>query len=130
MAFGKPDFTDTVTEAEKVALRQRISSLGGMYCWPYKGPAGFNQKTVHRFCVDTKHSHVREWQKVRLSMKGQPTYLKLSILHRWWLKNTTAEEQTQQEALVQGTYVQVYNYLGALRRGGQLDENNRVRKWI
>jgi len=95
--------------------------------WPLKGPAGFDQAKVFRYCVDTQHPEVAEWQQVRLSMKGKPTHEKLAILKTWWDKHRSNQGDMGVDT---ATYVQVYNYLGALRRGGQLDDNNQVRKYI
>lgn len=96
-----------------------------MDIWPEDGPKGFAARVVHRFCVDTKHPEVATWQEVRLSMKGKPTTEKLDILWAWYKKNEDSEGNGAYAA-----YVQVYNYLGALRRGGQLGSNNEVRKHL
>lgn len=77
--------------------------------------AGYAPSTVQLFCVQDK-----AWQKVRLSMKGMPTHEKLDTLAVWW---DTMGGGFKVE-------VQVGNYLGALRRGGQLDAENRVRKYL
>lgn len=126
--WGVPDY-DATSEAEQEvtkraeALRETLRSDGHMDRWPFCGPAGFDKETVHKYCVDTSHPHVAAWQKVRLSMKGKPTHEKLAILLDWNNKGVADPE------LATATLVQVYNYLGALRRGGQLDEQNRVRKY-
>ena len=104
--------------------------------WPYIGPAGFDIPTVRRYCVDTSHPEVAEWQQVRLSMKGKSTHEKLAILKAWWDKHIITSEIPAGVVPIKRTpwgyavYVQVYNYLGALRRGGQLDEHNCIRKYI
>ena len=127
MAWNKPDFTDIVTEAEYDALSARIKAATkgeGLDRWPFVGPAGFDHATVKRYCVDTSYEEVAEWQRVRLSMKGVPTYEKLAILKAHWDKH-----KVHDGSVTTACHVQVYNYLGALRRGGQLDANNRVRRW-
>lgn len=131
MAWNKPDFTDIVTEAEYEALSVRIKAATngeGLDRWPFTGPAGFDHATVKRYCVDTSYEEVAEWQRVRLSMKGVPTHEKLAILKAWWDKNPKAGLADYSDVSY-SCFVQVYNYLGALRRGGQLDANNRVRRW-
>ena len=59
-----------------------------------------------------------DWQLLRVSMKGLSTWLKLLVLHRYYF-NTAG-----------GTIIwcRVDNYLGALRRGGQLDKDYMVVK--
>lgn len=110
------------------ALREELQAQGHMYQWPYKGPDGFDQATVYRYCVDTSHPEVARWQEVRRSMKGVPTHKKLEILYEWYYSWTeSCEDGTH---ISHSCIVQVYNYLGALRRGGQLNDANQIRKYI
>ena len=90
-----------------------------MHEWPKhrRVERGYPPADVQKHCV-----HNPKWQLVRLSMKGKPTAEKLDILSTWW--------ETQLGYAPYATEVQVGNYLGALRRGGQLDSENRVRKYI
>lgn len=130
--WGVPDYdTNEVIDIDKLhtSLCQRYGE-DIMLKWPYDGPAGFDHATVRRYCVDTSHDEVAEWQRVRLSMKGKYTHEKLAILHNWWLKHTIEYENMGKNVFETETFahVQVYNYLGALRRGGQLDDHNRIRK--
>ena len=85
-----------------------------------------------------------EWQKVRLSMKGQDTFQKIRTLETFWDRqmheahkiesaewsgtNSHQANEARANALKWATEVQVGNYLGALRRGGQLDNENKIRK--
>ena len=94
--------------------------------------AGYSPQDVRMHCVENS-----EWQKVRLSMKGGDTYEKLQILEAWWDKQMTeatklfggtSAGESRAHALVWATQVQVGNYLGAIRRGGQLDNENKIRK--
>lgn len=87
--------------------------------WPakYRVSPGYPPNVVQAVCVDDD-----DWQRIRLSMKGVPTHRKLAILKAWWDKQYSVEPYY--------TEVQVGNYLGALRRGGQLDMFNRVRKYL
>ena len=91
---------------------------GFLFEWPkeYSVQAGYPPQEVRRYCV--LHS---AWQRTRLSMKGKPTHEKLAILKAWW-------DREKSEGYI--TEVQVGNYLGALRRGGQLDDRNQIRKYI
>jgi hypothetical protein len=82
---------------------------------------GYEPATVQKICVQD-----RWWQEFRLSMKGKPTRIKLDMCAMWYDGETAhSAERTKWER-----EVQVGNYLGALRRGGQLDDSNQVRKYI
>jgi hypothetical protein len=119
--WGRPDFKeDAAVDAQAVVLRSQLEAAGKISAWHLEGPAGFNIPTVRYHCVDTSRKIVADWQQVRLSMKGKDTTEKLSILKAWWDKDENEDNES--------VFVQVYNYLGALRRGGQLDSLNRVRK--
>jgi hypothetical protein len=65
-----------------------------------------------------KHIPDREWQEVRLSMKGMPTLDKLHTLELWWDENEQNWSST----------VQIVNYLNALKRGGQLSVDGDVQR--
>lgn len=119
--WGKPDF-DTSEKIDYESLWARIRAEGGMTEWPsdLRVERGYTPSDVQKYCVrdDT-------WQKRRLSMKGLPTHKKLAILRDWWFN---APRLGGYDTHV--VEVQVGNYLGALRRGGQLNERNQVRKYI
>lgn len=55
------------------------------------------------------------WQRFRLSLKGLDTEKKLERLAQWPIRGR--EDQ-----------VRVWNYLNALKRGGQLDLEGRVQR--
>jgi hypothetical protein len=78
--------------------------------------SGYNPQDVQRYCVQAPR-----WQKFRLSLKGLPTELKLALLAMYYNDNSRPYSKWERE-------VQVGNYLGALRRGGQLDMQNRVKR--
>lgn len=77
---------------------------------------GYSKDDVQFFVVRST-----QWQKVRLSMKGKPTHEKLQTLKDYW--------DRYHPVVPVCTEIQIGNYLGALRRGGQLDALNRVRKY-
>src|SRR5947208_287754 len=85
---------------------------------------GYPPEVVQRWCV-----HEAEWQEFRIQLKGKPTAVKLQFLEKWY-------DGTAYQGLAGNLYskwqreVQVGNYLGALRRGGQLDSNNQVRRYL
>jgi hypothetical protein len=121
-----------VTEAEIQALHYRIWSENreALVEWPHNNEveAGYHPYLVQEHCVRNE-----DWQRIRLSMKGIPTHEKLLVLKRWWDKKL-AEVRGQTFSADNNpfypTQIQVGNYLGALRRGGQLDDRNRIRKYI
>ena len=65
----------------------------------------------------------REWQQFRVSMKGLSTKEKLFMLEQWLL-------DSRADVGVPAYYdeVRVNNYIGALKRGGQLDNELNVRR--
>lgn len=90
-----------------------------MNSWPAdkQVQAGYSPSIVREHCVEN-----RPWQVFRISLKGKPTAIKLIELNKWW------ENHYHQNPFI--TEVQVGNYLGALRRGGQLDMQNQVKRYI
>lgn len=118
------------------ALRAGLRAAGKLDRWDNekrKCQAGYSPHDVKIHCVQNG-----EWQKIRLSMKGVDTSEKLAILEAWWDKQMAAAESMicsgvhtealRGNALMRATEIQVGNYLGALKRGGQLDDENRIRK--
>jgi hypothetical protein len=92
-----------------------------MQKWPFDEPAGYSPQIVQDAIKD------KEWQKFRLSLKGVPTDRKLDML----MEYRERQRRTHwAEILPKKVEVQIANYLGALRRGGQLGPNNEVRKYI
>jgi len=66
-----------------------------------------------------------QWQCFRVAMKGLSTYDKLKMLHEYWYIHVTAESHGLSK---QTSIVRINNYIGALRRGGQLDKDFVVAK--
>ena len=65
-----------------------------------------------------------EWQRFRVSMKGQSTAMKLARLDLRYV----AAQNAPQEADWELEKIRIDNYILALRRGGFLDENYRIVK--
>lgn len=123
------------------SLRAGLRAVGKPDRWDNeKRPCsrGYNPHDVRIHCVDNG-----AWQKIRLSMKGVDTYEKLMILEAWWDKQMAEADRLfesyhlhggsendahRANALLWATEVQVGNYLGAIRRGGQLNDDNLIRK--
>lgn len=129
--WGVPDY-DTSEGVDYEGLHRRIrkEDPDALLAWPireYPVRPGYDRDMIQVHCVKDKR-----WQEVRLSMKGKPTHEKLGILKAWWDKELrgvtfTPGVKPQKLMIVE---IQVGNYLGALRRGGQLDNQNRVRKYL
>lgn len=61
------------------------------------------------------------WQKFRVSLRGLTTQEKLFLLNR---RKQATNLLDDNEAMLEA--VRIDNYIGALRRGGQLDEQYRI----
>lgn len=135
MPWGGRDDMTVVTLEEQKVLWERAKAEHYPWFWDnekYKVQAGYPPEDVQRYCVNSP-----SWQKIRLSMKGQPTCMKLAILIAWWKQQTSIQlaeyGMKPAEEFNKHCYYyecQIGNYLGALRRGGQLDDQNRIRKWL
>ncbi len=132
--WGKPDFDESeeaTIDYEALHRRIKAEDSDALIQWPireYPVRPGYARDLVQAYCVRHKR-----WQEVRLSMKGKATHEKLAILKRWWdseLKDISyvagIDAKPEKWFVVE---IQIGNYLGALRRGGQLDEHNRVRRY-
>lgn len=121
------------------SLRAGLVAAGRVDRWDHdkrKCARGYSPHDVRIHCVENT-----AWQKIRISMKGIDTVDKLDTLIDWWDKQmaeadfiaasgvtVTGTHLIRADALRHATEVQVGNYLGALRRGGQLDDQDRIRK--
>lgn len=81
-------------------------------CWVIKIESPTRMEII-KYAVNN-----HEWQKFRLSLKGKSTFDKLTALDRWI-------EQSEDKYIA---YIQVNNYLGALKRGGQVSAKGEVLK--
>ncbi|MGL5079030.1 MAG: hypothetical protein ACRDBG_24795 [Waterburya sp.] len=79
----------------------------------------YSPKEVVEYCVNDA-----VWQTCRLSMKGVNTNEKLRILRGWRAKNELANNGVVDRRC----QVQIDNYINALKRGGQIDMQNKVAK--
>lgn len=85
-----------------------------MNSWPYR-LTSYSPYEVTEYCVQDQ-----TWQQFRLSMKGETTRTKLKMLCGYYLKHLPQ--------LGRKVEVQVSNYLNALKRGGQLDMDLKVKR--
>jgi hypothetical protein len=61
------------------------------------------------------------WQALRTSMKGLPTYSKIHLCRTWL-------EEREAGGVDRVARVCVHNYIGALKRGGQLSADGEILK--
>ncbi len=95
-----------------------------VYKWPYP-VMSITQDDIACAVAD------ENWQSFRMSLKGLPTDVKLAkLLSRYETASRIAnmEPTTLHLEAWKRTRIQVWNYLNALRRGGQLDGTYTVRR--
>lgn len=68
---------------------------------------------------------VEEWQQFRVSMKGLSTKEKIYCLEWWYLNRVQFVSKSETRRL---NLIRVNNYLGALKRGGQLNSELQIVK--
>ena len=122
---------------DKKFSREQIKEMRDRYCvgldsteevqdlqkWIHTISQGWKNDYI-RFCVYESMSHLY-WQQFRVSMKGMSTFEKLVMLHNYGKAHFVNNEDW---ALRKVEKCRIDNYIGALRRGGQLDENCMVIK--
>lgn len=87
--------------------------------WEY----GYNQPSHSdvRFAV-YKADDVRDWQLMRVALKGLTTIEKLYLLGHYYNDRVmNSADQLFNFTQAHLAYIRVHNYLGALKRGGQLN---------
>jgi len=103
--------------------RMQAIAEGHVSVWRYEVKY-CSPEEVTKYCVKDAN-----WQEFRLSLKGLSTYVKLANLERWRMRH--AEQATTQsgvEKVPRRVEVQIDNYIGALKRGGQLGMDLKVRR--
>lgn len=73
-------------------------------------PLNYSKDEVKDYCKEA------EWQRIRLSLKGLSTELKLDRLSAYAMKHHTDLNRVPRKIRVQ-----IDNYINALKRGGLLD---------
>lgn len=123
--WGVPDFLPSESvDREAELMRTSLAKAGKVVAFQHNElvERGYSQPLVQIHCVRNS-----AWQDVRLSMKGKNTVEKLEIIHAYW------DKWYGKLGITPSGYdicaIQIGNYLGALRRGGQLDDSNRLRKY-
>lgn len=120
------DDSDVGGRQVSAELRRQLAAQGKITGWDNENRrvvAGYSPSDVKKHCVMND-----EWQGIRLSMKGVDTYRKLEILEAWWDQNLVYDSDFGTYEALWSTEVQVGNYLGALVRGGQLNNERQIRK--
>lgn len=126
-----PDYdVNEVIDYEGLHQRIRKEDPNAMLSWPireYPVRPSYSRHLVQDYCV-----HNAQWQRLRLSLKGKPTHVKLRTLKEYWDKQMEGVEVEvgRKPEKLHMVEIQVGNYLGALRRGGQLDGLNKIRKYL
>lgn len=108
-----------IKEIERIGGRIAREDLHSITGWgaallPWNFREDYSNELV-RFAV-YEASTAEGWQKFRVSMKGLSTNEKLYAL-AWW--SIHHEEDSY-------TVIRINNYLGALKRGGQLDSDLNI----
>lgn len=85
--------------------------------WPHR-VGSYTPDEVQRYCVQDG-----AWQIFRMSLKGLSTPAKLARLDARRTQHIAEYGVMQRYAAVQ-----IDNYINALRRGGQLDLDNKVQR--
>lgn len=97
--------------------------------WIYDAKEGWPQSHVQHYCVEDP-----AWQAIRKKMKGMTTVEKLATLKAWRDYNLASSndpklpDAERNWVLEERTQCQIDNYLGALRRGGILNEQNLIKR--
>lgn len=129
--WGVPDYNvDEDIDYEGLHARILEEDPSAILEWPikkYPVRPGYDLMSVNIYCVQDK-----DWQRVRLSLKGLPTHKKLAMLVSYWeshVPSTVGYGHGHKSENQKRVEIQVGNYLGALRRGGQLNARNQIRKY-
>lgn len=89
-----------------------------MRIWPSEiGTIQYGE--ILTYCVNDE-----QWQKFRLTLKGLTTEQKLDKLFLRYMDPMLRETRERSRRID----VQVWNYINALKRGGQLSSNLRVQR--
>lgn len=89
--------------------------------WPYNQPSVDAVREAVYLCDSAV-----EWQKFRVSLKGQSTALKIARLFDRYIHNLS--QRHHEDVEFKREVVRINNYIGALVRGGQLSTNLEILK--
>lgn len=106
------DLLETMTRAEHKIAKEIV-------CWKYWEQLESWSNEQVRQAVYILHGH-EDWQKFRVAMKQFDTQFKLFFLARYREQATLFDTACRR--------IRTDNYIGALRRGGQLDASYRIVK--
>lgn len=93
-----------------------------MNSWPHP-LVTCTREEVQKFCVQDSL-----WQAYRLKMKGTRTTSKLSMLNAWYIREVDHGAFEGDSQLKRRAEVQISNYINALKRGGQLNDDLTIRR--
>ena len=103
--------------------QQKLIQVSQIKRWPY-AYTSHSQQNVQYAVYHSQWS--REWQIFRIALKGLTTRQKLFQLIKRWKETETVMRQTGNSEYYRTRVVQIENYVGALVRGGLLDEQAQV----
>jgi hypothetical protein len=113
---------DKMFSAKEIAdTRNRWSTLLTLDKWPHE-VKHWGMSDI-RYAVYMAPDHL-DWQLFRVALKGLPTDQKLGMLS--YRLTTRVTEPSEPNWLLE--FIRADNYIGALRRGGQLNEALEVVK--
>lgn len=104
--------------------QQHSIYIAQIHRWPY-ALTGHQQSDIMFAVYESQWS--REWQIFRLALKGLTTRQKLYHLRKRWLSIHDDDRHVSKEERVVKMR-QIDNYINALKRGGQLDQQLFVAK--
>ena len=118
MAKEFKKFDNAFSRAEIKACRDKWLFGDVMSRWHF----GYDQPSVDdaRYAVYEADGFM-DWQLFRVALKGLSTVEKISMLTNRW--NVCVEDLS-----IEQERIRIMNYIGALRRGGQLDADLRIVK--
>lgn len=124
MAKEFKNFDKMFTKALIFETRVTYAALQPLMKWPYALAKDPWDHEYIRFCVYESSTSER-WQLFRVSLKGLETGWKLAQLEHYCIKHFVGNTFWYEAKIEK---CRIDNYIGALRRGGQLNENYEVAK--
>lgn len=108
------------------AQQTQLESFWGLWFTTQQKERTWTHEEI-RFAV-YEAEDARRWQLFRVSMRSITTQEKLGMLYTYLLEARESYNETDAKIQWDIERCRVYNYLGALVRGGQIDQQCRIRK--
>lgn len=113
-------FSTEEIRRERVNWLSRIPEKLALESWEF-GVASWSHEEVRKAVYEARDAE--SWQKLRIALKGTTTQQKLAILVEYMFDADNFDREDRWVMLCR-----VDNYIGALKRGGQLDSQLRIVK--